>query len=100
MSKLLKIVGGIALALVTLVVIGAVAVFFSSNSVLRKKFAVTPRAVAIPAGAEAIERGRHLAMSRGCVDCHGKDLGGNKIIDGVPMGKVFGPNLTSGRGGL
>ena len=37
---------------------------------------------------------------RGCRDCHGSDLGGNKVVDDGAMGKIHGPNLTRGRGGL
>lgn len=61
---------------------------------------VTARPVDVPSGAEAVERGRHLATTRGCNDCHGKDYGGNKVIDDPAVGRLYGPNLTPGRGGL
>ena len=48
----------------------------------------------------AVERGRHLMESRfACVECHGKNLGGGTMIDAPVMGRILGPNLTSGRGG-
>ncbi len=100
MRKVLKILGWFAAGIAVLIAIGVASVYFSSNAILAKKFAVTPRPVAIPTGAEAIARGKHLALSRGCVDCHGQDFAGAKVIDDVPMGKVFGVNLTSGAGGL
>jgi mono/diheme cytochrome c family protein len=34
------------------------------------------------------------------MDCHGRDLGGTKVIEDGAMGRVHGPNLTTGRGGL
>ena len=49
----------------------------------------------------AIRRGQHLVESRtGCNDCHGKDLGGAKIIDIVFVGHWVAPNLTSGEGSV
>ncbi|RMF17909.1 MAG: cytochrome C [Candidatus Dadabacteria bacterium] len=49
----------------------------------------------------AIARGRHLVMARyGCADCHGEDLGGGTMIDDPAIGNIFGPNLTSGEGGV
>jgi len=74
-------------------------VYFVSNARLQKTFHVEPRVVAIPTEAAAIERGRHLAETRGCNDCHGRDYAGGKVIDDPAMGLVRGPNLTGGRGG-
>ena len=54
----------------------------------------------IPADAASIERGRYLATTRGCTDCHGADYGGNKVIDDPLAGEFHGPNLTRGHGGL
>ena len=48
----------------------------------------------------AIERGRHLVMSRYvCVECHGQNFGGGTMIDAFPIGTLLGPNITTGRGG-
>lgn len=47
----------------------------------------------------AIERGRHLVASRyACSECHGADFSGGVMIDAPIMGRIFGPNLTSGAG--
>lgn len=47
----------------------------------------------------AIERGKHLVESRyACIECHGKDFGGGTMIDAPPIGKILGPNITSGKG--
>jgi len=34
------------------------------------------------------------------VDCHGKDLGGKTVMNNGAMGRIDGPNLTHGQGGL
>jgi mono/diheme cytochrome c family protein len=52
---------------------------------------------------EVIARGKHLAESvAGCAisDCHGSDLGGGKVTDIGPVGKMAAQNLTAaGLGG-
>lgn len=49
----------------------------------------------------AVERGEHLVRSRyGCTECHGTDFSGGVMIDFAPLGRLFGPNLTPGRGGV
>ncbi len=98
MKKLLKWLGFALAGLVGLIVIGAIAAYFASNAKLQKTFAVSPRPVAIPAGAEAIARGQHIAETRGCNECHGKDYAGNKVIDDAAMGRLHGANLTRGKG--
>lgn len=98
--KLLKILGKFTAALLAVIVVVGFAVYISSNVVLHKNYAVNPRSIGIPVGDKAVERGHHLAISRGCVDCHGADFAGAKVIDDVPMGKVYGANLTPGAGGL
>lgn len=79
--------------------VAAVTVYVASNSRLSRNFAVTPRPVAIASDAATLARGRHLAETRGCNDCHGKDYAGSKVIDDGAMGRLHAPNLTTGKGG-
>ncbi len=65
---------------------------------LNRTFVVTPRPVAIPTGQAALARGEHIAKTRGCVDCHGADFAGAKVVEDGAMGTLYGPNLTSGKG--
>ena len=47
----------------------------------------------------ALERGRHLVEARyACVECHGTDFSGGVMVDDPLIGRLLGPNLTSGRG--
>ncbi len=102
MGKVLKWTG-VALGTVALAA-GAAAtwIFIGSNAALRRTHAVTVRPVVVPAptDAAAVARGKHLATTRGCADCHGADFGGATVMDNGAMGRVAGPNLTRGRGGL
>jgi len=43
-------------------------------------------------------RGRYLAMTRGCTDCHGEHLAGKEMVDEFPMGRLHGANLTLSAG--
>jgi mono/diheme cytochrome c family protein len=98
MRKLLKIVGWLVAGLVVVVAVAVAIIFTRSNAALKKNHTVAVRPVAIPTGAGALARGKHLAESRGCVDCHGADLGGAKVVESGAMGVWFGPNLTAGEG--
>jgi cytochrome c553 len=54
-----------------------------------------------PDAAAALERGRHLVEARyGCGECHGRDFGGGVMIDNPAIGRLLGPNLTTGNGGI
>ncbi len=100
MKKILKFLGLAILGLLAVVVIGAGVIYWRSASRLQRRHAVTVQAPILPKDAGAIERGRHLAATRGCMDCHGRDLGGAKVIENGAMGRLYGPNLTTGHGGL
>lgn len=56
--------------------------------------------IVIPVAQEAVEHGRHLFVTRGCVDCHGMDAAGSVIRDGWFSGRIVAPNLTRGDGGV
>jgi mono/diheme cytochrome c family protein len=47
----------------------------------------------------AVERARHLIDARyGCTECHGGNFSGGVMMDVAPVARLFGPNLTEGRG--
>lgn len=49
----------------------------------------------------AVARGKHLVESRYiCVECHGRDFGGGTMIDDPGIGRILGPNLTTGEGSI
>jgi cytochrome c553 len=100
MKKLLKFLGYGVLGLVVAVAAVLGVVYWKSGTRLNQTFAVAVQPVPVPTDADAIARGRHLAATRGCVDCHGADLAGAKVVDDPAMGRLYGPNLTRGRGGL
>ncbi|MGH8444311.1 MAG: cytochrome c4 [Solimonas sp.] len=54
----------------------------------------------LPGDVHLVARGAHLAQTRGCMDCHTADLGGQAFIDDPMMGHIVAGNLTGGRGGV
>jgi mono/diheme cytochrome c family protein len=71
-----------------------------SQSRLHQRFAVSVQPALLPTDVNALQRGQHVATTRGCLDCHGSDGGGGKVIDDPALGKIYRPNLTHGLGGL
>jgi hypothetical protein len=64
-----------------------------------RRLKLTPDSTRLLARARALERGRHLVESRyACMGCHGQGLDGGVMIDDPAIGRLLGPNLTSGRG--
>jgi cytochrome c553 len=83
------------------VLAGVAVVYAVSETMLRRVYPVSSRALSINATDISIERGGHLARAVGtCTLCHGDDFGGTVYADMGPMGRIAGPNLTRGRGGL
>lgn len=49
---------------------------------------------------EMLTIGQHVATIRGCVDCHGGNLGGRIFLQDPIVGVLVATNLTSGPGGI
>jgi mono/diheme cytochrome c family protein len=101
MKRLLKALQILVAGVATLVLVCAAAVYGFSEARYRKHYAVTPRAVALRADSATLARGAHLVSSfGGCIECHGENLGGKMVIDDPAIGRVYGANLTRGKGGV
>ncbi len=96
MSNIVKwsflVLGG----LVLLVSLAIAAVHIASNIRIDSEHSVTAAPIALANDARAIARGEHIALTRGCLDCHGEKLSGNAVIDAQPMGRIYAPNITAG----
>ena len=98
MKRVFKFLGYLLGAVLLLAVIAVAAVYVLSARKLGRSYEVAVKPVAMPTDADAVLRGRHIAETRGCVDCHGQDFGGAKVIDDPAVGLMWGSNLTAGRG--
>ena len=87
-------------SLIGLILILVLFVFTASNNRLNRSYQFDITGIELPSDSLAIERGRHIAITRGCMDCHGINLGGSVVMDNPAMGYMAGPNLTYGKGGL
>lgn len=104
MRKAMRILGKIVLGLVVLVVglvvlVSAIGWVVSSMK-FRKRYAVAPAHITVPADPASLARGHALATLSGCTGCHAGNLGGQVMINQFPMAKLAAPNLTRGRGGV
>lgn len=81
-----------AIVAVVLVLAAAVLVYAASERRLQRDYALR---IDLPAPDPALrDEGRHLAVSRGCADCHGDDFGGKVVADAMPFARLVGDDLT------
>jgi cytochrome c553 len=100
MMRILKGLGYLVAVIVGLIVIGVGVIYAVSSAKLGKTYTVTVKPIVIPSDAASIARGHHIAETRGCIVCHGPDLGGAKVIENGAMGRLYGSNLTKGNGSM
>lgn len=96
-GRILKLV---ALTLGALLVLATGTVYGLSEAKLRRHYDIALSPIPVAADAALLERGRHLAVTRGCTDCHAADLGGRVMMDEPGVALVSASNLTGGRGGI
>jgi mono/diheme cytochrome c family protein len=93
--KWLRRVGIVLVGLVLLLAVAFGVVYAVSSSRIGADHTATVHAFDAASG--NVAEGRHLAETYGCVDCHGANLGGTLLVDGMPFARVAAPNLTAGR---
>jgi mono/diheme cytochrome c family protein len=96
-GRILKI-GGASVAGILLFAVAVV--YGTTEARLRKSYDIALATKAVSAEPELVEKGRHLAMTRGCTDCHSADLGGMLMMDEPGVALVSASNLTRGLGGV
>jgi mono/diheme cytochrome c family protein len=99
-KKALKWVGIVVGILVGLVILLLAYVYFSTEARINKTYTIESEQISIPNDQEAVARGAHLAIVRGCLDCHTPDLGGGVVLEDPAIGLVYASNLTTGQGGV
>ena len=100
MNKKIKWLGIIVASLATVLVVALGIAYALSNSRMSQKFTVTVQAPPLPATPTALQEGKRIFLSRGCIDCHGENLAGRVIVDDPLIGRLEGANLTKGNGGI
>ena len=102
LKKILKWTGIVLGSIIALLVIFYAVVYFSTQSRIYKTYDVKAQQLTIPTDSASYARGRHIAEIRGCMGCHGKNLGGYEAFlpEGSAPGTLYAPNITSGKGGI
>ena len=95
MGKFIKWFGVAALLLVFLLLVAGSYYYWKSNQLLNATYDVAPMGLDLtPADSTMLARGRHIAITHGCMDCHGPDLAGTPMMDAMPVAIIPASNLT------
>lgn len=101
MPKILKYAAGAIASLIAVLAVALVGLYAWTNSELSATVPDPTHEFVAPTGPEAVARGEHVTKALAkCADCHGDDYAGKVIVSDLAIGTVFGPNLTTGRGGV
>jgi len=88
------------LTLLSLAAAAVVAGLQMAERRMNRQIELLPSPVALTDDGAAVERGRYLFASRGCVDCHGNDGAGRTFVDDGQGLKLAGPNISPGPGSV
>lgn len=92
--KILKWTGRVVAGLVVLVLLAVGTVYAVSSWQLSHPKPADPLPeLTIPSSAQAIARGRHLAVTHGCLACHGEGMAGQVAFDQPMLGRGVAPNI-------
>ena len=97
LKKILKSVAFGFVGLVLLIAMFAGYNFYRFSALSNEQYPMHPElAAALKADAKPdLEIGRRIYFVRnGCVDCHGADLSGVKVMENGAMGSIYGVNIT------
>jgi hypothetical protein len=98
--KILKITGIVIGVIIAALVLYYIKAYFKTERIINKTYSIVPIVLPIPADSSSLLTGKRLSVTKGCVECHGEDLGGKIINDDFLLGRVLAPNLTRGDGGI
>jgi len=118
MKTFLRRAGIVLGALVGIIAIAFVVIYFKSQERLTRIYELPRETVPVPTGPNSLARGQHIFRFRGCEACHSgggsldvdshlnlpsldlPDMEGNIYLDDPAVGRVIASNLTSGKGGV
>jgi mono/diheme cytochrome c family protein len=107
MKKFIKRTSLIAGGLLVLFAVAGLTLYSTGIKKLNQTYPnLAVETINIPTDADAIARGRHVAVIWACTKCHGEELSGmtftrDPLSGLVPLGgKISASNLTSGMGGI
>lgn len=99
LRKLGKWIGGTLLTIAVVLLATYFYISYTLDGRIEKHYTFAAEQLAIPQDKATLERGEHLALIKGCVECHGEKLAGKVLVDNAPLGRLSSSNLTRGKGG-
>lgn len=98
--KWLRRIGLVLAALVALVVVAGLVLFFLGGRTLGRTVTAEARAIAIPDDSLSIAEGERYATIFACRACHGSRLEGTVMVDDPVFGRMIAPHLAPGEGSV
>ena len=99
--KIVKWTGIVIGSLLLLLAVVISVLFFISKQHENQIYNIEVSPISIDYNDESLlERGRHVATIRACIECHGDNLGGRIFIEDPVVGMLIATNLTDGPGGI
>ncbi|MDQ3394107.1 MAG: cytochrome c [Bacteroidota bacterium] len=102
MKTSLKILKWLGITLVFVLIFGFIGFLIINSRIesrISKTYEVSLNPLEIPSDSLTLALGKHLSVIKGCTDCHGSNFQGGFVINDPPVGVVYAPNLTKGKGG-
>jgi cytochrome c553 len=91
-----KWVKRVLLSLLLFLLLAIIGVYAWSGVIIHKKYDAVERNIMPSSRPEVIEKGKRLAQLYGCYEgCHGVDMEGRVFFEGLAIGKIISPNLTT-----
>lgn len=86
-------------SLLAVVLLAAGVLYLRGRSIVGQSYEVAAQLTNVPTDSASMAHGERIALTRGCMHCHGERLEGKVLADVPPM--VIAPqNLTRGAGGV
>jgi cytochrome c553 len=98
--KILKWIGIVLGSLIGLLVVAFVVLVSIGGARANKKYDIPVETISVPTGAEAIQRGEHVARIHFCQECHAENFSGMRYFAVPGLLSIPTPNLTYGAGGV
>ena len=99
MNKVSRILGATLVAMALCAAVLLAWAWRVTDAAMARRYAA-PRELGLAQAVRAapLDLGRRIVTVRnGCVDCHGADLSGRKVVDNAFIGTLHGPNITPAR---
>lgn len=100
LRKIAKWTGIVLGSLVILILAGYFLVARNISQRIEKTYSFANENLTVSSDSTTISRGKHLAVIKGCTDCHGTNMAGKIMVDDDALGRLSSSNLTKGKGGL